>query len=360
VKKLHIQFVKSGHITAKSILLENGNILLGAGVTLTDRYIQRLKSMGIDTMFIEDPMTDDIIPDDVIRDETRRDAVRHVHKTMTELMDHPLTQKRTALPKLGSTFRDVFGSILQDIQGRGNVLISLANLHTQDGYLFHHSVNVAVLAGILGISKGYNRDQLMELGIGALLFDIGMTKIPVEVINKTTPITPEERELLQTHTKEGFDILRSQHDISLLSAHCALQHHERFDGTGYPRQLKQKEIHEYAQIVAIADVYDALTSARSYRVGFTPGEASEFLFASGNQYFNIDLVKHFLKHISIYPVSTTVQLNTGQIGVVAAVDPDANNRPIVRITTEADGTPCKSPYEIDLQKHYNILIMKTL
>lgn len=347
---------------AKSVFLENGNVLLGQGVELTSRYIDRLVHLGIDTLYIQDKHTEDIVPEDVIRDETRKNAVDTVYKTMTALMDQPQVQRRTSMPDFGTAFQKVFREIVQDLSGRQDVLVSLSNLHVLDGYFFHHAVNVAVLAGVVGLAKGYNQQQMMDLGIGALLFDIGMTQVPKELWNKRMELNDEERQRLQYHTEEGFNILRSQHNISIVSAHCALQHHERYDGSGYPRQLSEKNIHEYARIVAIADVYDALTSPRPFRQSYSPSDASEFLFASGNSYFDLDLLKLFLQHVAIYPVASTVQLNTGHVGVVAGVNPLAVNRPTVRILQEPDGSPAASPYEIDLyaKEWISVTIVKTL
>lgn len=362
MRKAHINSVKPGELLAKTILLENGSVLLGTGVQLSERYIQRLRTMGIDYVYIDDPHTGDIIPDDVIRDDTRKKALESIHKTMAGLIDHPMSGGKSPgmTENLGSSFRKVFSEIMFDLTSRKDVLVNLTNLHAMDGYLFHHSVNVAVLAGIVGMARGYNQTQLSELGVGALLFDIGMTQIPKDLMFKQGVLTAQEQEQVRRHTELGFNLLRRQHDISLLSAHCALQHHERYDGTGYPRRLAGTQIHEYAQIVAIADVYDALTSPRSYRNRFMPNEAIEFLFAAGNSYFEVGLIRLFCKHISIYPIASTVQLSSGQVGVVSSINPVAVHRPTVRIIQEADGRRIPSPYEVDLHKEYTLTIVKTL
>ncbi|MCM3079560.1 HD-GYP domain-containing protein [Brevibacillus invocatus] len=362
MRKVHITSVKPGEVVAKSIFLENGNVLLGQGVELTDRYIQRLVHLGIDTLFIQDKHTEDIIPEDVIRDETRKEAVDTVFKTMTTLVDQPQVKRRTSMTDFGHTFQNVFREIMNDLSGRRDVLVNLTNLHVLDGYLFHHSVNVAVLAGVVGLAKGYNQQQMMDLGVGALLFDIGMTQVPKELWSRQTTLSDEERQRVRYHTEEGFNILRSQHNIALVSAHCALQHHERFDGSGYPRELAGEQIHEYARIVAIADVYDALVSTRPFRKSFSPSDATEFLFAAGNSYFDLELLKIFLQHVAIYPVASTVQLNTGQIGVVSHVNPLAVNRPTIRILQEMDGSPVTTPYEIDLyeKEWMSLTIVRTL
>ncbi|REE92812.1 HD-GYP domain-containing protein (c-di-GMP phosphodiesterase class II) [Paenibacillus taihuensis] len=360
MRKVHINSVKPGEKLARPIHQENGNILLGVGVELSQRFIDRLAGLGIDMLFIDDPLTEGLEPTTAIRDATQKSASDTIYKTMTSLMDQPVIKGRAIAPDLGRNFRKVFGDIMQDLVRREDIMVSLTNIHVADSYLFQHSLNVAILAGIMGLAKGYNRNQLEELGMGALLFDIGMTQVPKEIVMKSGALTDKERLLMEKHTEDGFNLIRVNHDISLLSAHCALQHHERYDGSGYPRKLKGDGIHEYAQIVAIADVYDALTSPRPHRKRHTPSEAIEFLFAAGNTYFNIDLIKLFCKHISIYPVATTVMLSTGQIAVVVRNDQLAVSRPVVRVIREANGSAPAEAYEIDLKNEQNLMITKEL
>ncbi|MDQ0063512.1 HD-GYP domain-containing protein [Paenibacillus harenae] len=360
MRKVQIELVKPGDKLAKPIFQDNGNVLLGEGIELNDRYIDRLRTLGIDFLLIEDGKTVDIIPEETVRDETRKQAVDAIYKTMNAFKEPNNSKGRTIAPDMGRTFRSVFGQIMSDLSTRPNLLVNLTSIHSKDAYLFQHSFNVAVLAGIMGIAKGFNRNQLEELGIGALLFDIGMTKVPDSVLGRKGRLTPEEYAFVRNHTTEGFDILRKYHDISIVSAHCALQHHERFNGSGYPRGLKGSEIHMYGQIVGLADTFDALTSPRPHRKRYTSSEAIEFLFAAGGTFFDIDLIKLFCKHISIYPVATTLQLSTGQIGVVSENNELAVHRPRIRIIKEADGTEPKSPYEIELKDMLHITIINEL
>ncbi|MCK9906375.1 HD domain-containing protein, partial [Frankia sp. Cpl3] len=116
-------------------------------------------------------------------------------------------------------------------------------------------------------------------------------------------------EIAKQHTTNGFNILRKQHDLSLLSAHIALQHHERLDGSGYPQGLKGKQIHEYAQIVAICDVYDSLTTARPWRRRYMPQDALEYLMGSGGHLFEHHLIEAFRNHIAVFPIGSGVVLN---------------------------------------------------
>ncbi|MEK3882345.1 HD domain-containing phosphohydrolase [Paenibacillus sp. PL2-23] len=360
MRRVQLDMVKPGDKVARPVFQENGNVLLGEGIELNDRYINRLRSLGIDMLYIEDGITSDIVPEETIRDETRSQAVNMIYKTMNSFKDEKIAKGKTIAPDMGRNFRAVFGSIMQDLATRPNMLVNLSSIHSMDAYSFQHAFNVAVLAGIMGIAKGFNRNQLEELGIGALLFDIGMTKLPPALLSKTGPLSEEERRLLLTHPNEGFDILRKHHDISIVSAHCALQHHERFDGSGYPRGLSKDDIHMYGQIVGLADTYDALVSPRPYRKRYTTSEAVEFLFAAGGTYFDLDLIRLFCKHISVYPIATTLLLSTGQEVVVSHNNDLAVHRPRVRVIAEADGKPPKTPYEIELKNEMHITIIKEL
>lgn len=361
MRKVQIGSVNPGERLAKPVYQDNGSVLLGEGIELSERFINRLMNLGIDFLFIEDGKTEDLIPEETIRDETRKQAVDAVYKTMNSFRDQSIVTKGRAIaPDMGRTFRSVFGQIMQDLATRPNVLVNLTNIHVTDAYMFQHSVNVAVLAGIMGIAKGYNRIQLEELGIGALMFDIGMTKVPQQILSKNGPLSAEERIIMQNHAKDGFDILRKYHDISVVSAHCALQHQERYDGSGYPRGLKKEDIHMYGQIVGLADVYDALTSPRPYRKRYTASEAIEFLFAAGNTYFDFELIKIFCRHICIYPVSTTLLLSSGQVGVVSINNELALHRPRVRIIREADGSEPTTPYDLELKNELHLTIIKEM
>ena len=358
MRKLHISSVKSGDTLAVDIFGTNGTVLLSRGVKLTEYYIRGLKEKGVQYLYIDDKYTYDIGTRPIISATIRQQAVKKVYDTMTALIDQRKLLGRVSTLDLGLEYQKVFKEILDYLLSQENLVISLSDLVISSGYFFHHSVNVATIAGIIGIARGYSPQQLLDLGVGALLFDIGMTQIPESLWGKKGFLTTEEKDLLHKHTIYGFEMLRRQRNISILSAHCALQHHERYDGGGYPRGLKEKEIHEYARIVAIADVFDALTSARYHRKQYAPHEAAEYLSAAGNILFDYELIKTFLSYVAIYPVGTTVVLNTGYIGVVAKVFPEFPLRPIVRIMKNPYGEQLKSPYEIDLRKEINITIVK--
>lgn len=251
------------------------------------------------------------------------------------------------------------GEIVNHLMNEKHLLIPLSDLVLPSAHLFHHAVQVAVISVTIGIAKRYSTNQLLDLGTGALLVDIGMTQIPTSLWNKPGNLTEAERAIINTHTEKSFHILRRQLDLSLSSAYCALQHHERFDGSGYPYGLRGEDIHEYARIVALADTYTALTSSRSYRKRYTRKEAVEYIAGSGNTLFDYELVQLFLKHVAVYPIASVVKLHSGETAVVSETFPDTPLHPIVRVIQNPYGEAVH-PYELDLRTELRASIVDIL
>ncbi|NGQ94823.1 HD-GYP domain-containing protein [Brevibacillus sp. SYP-B805] len=357
MRLLSMKQVRPGMKIGRTIFTGDGKVLLGSGMVLTERLISGLIKAGIDSVYIDDPLTADIVVEDLVRPETRQLAVDTIHQMARQLANSNKLSRRVSVKEMGYHFQQAFLSILNDLMSNQQIMVHLSTISTYSGALYHHSVNVAVLATAVGMSLGYSRQQLTELGIGALLHDIGKVELPQEMQQKTTRWTPEEMEIAKQHTMLGFNILRKQHNISLLSAHVALQHHERLNGSGYPQGLKGKQIHEYAQIVAICDVYDSLTSPRPWRKRYMPQDALEYLLGSGGHLFELRLVDAFRQHIAVFPIGSTVVLNTGETGVVCKVDPECCHRPVVRVMKDGRGNELRMPFEIDLKTQLNQFIV---
>jgi putative nucleotidyltransferase with HDIG domain len=357
MRLVSVKQARPGMKVGRTIFTEDGKTLLGSGVTLTERIIQGLIRSGIDSLYIDDPRTEDIVVEDVIRPETRQTAVETIVKTVKQITNSNKLARKVSLNEMGLHFQQACNSILDDMMGNKQLMLHLTSISTHSPSLYHHSVNVAVLATAVGMSLGYSRSQLMELSIGAMLHDIGKVQLPPELLHKQERWNEEEQEIAKQHTVLGFNLLRKQHDFSLLSAHVCLQHHERLDGSGYPQGLKGKSIHEYAQIVGICDVYDSLTSPRPWRKRYMPQDALEYLFGTGGHLFEHHLIKAFSKHIAVFPIGSSVVLNTGEVGVVCRVDPDYCHRPTVRVLKDGRGNDVRAPYELDLKSQIKLFIV---
>lgn len=357
MQRIAIINLEPNMIVARNIYSPDGVLLLSADTVLKSLHIDRLQQFDIPNIYIKNPFTDTIANSDlietipeVVREETRVQAIQLINNSFQKLA---ATQQLDTGPAKAIT-----DFILDEVIKNRGAMIHLTDIRARDGYTFGHSVNVCVLATFTGIQLGYDMNQLRELALGALLHDAGKMLIPKEILLKPGPLTDNEIKLMEQHSDLGFNLLRKQSDIPLLSAHIAYQHHEKFDGSGYTRRLSRTDIHEYARIVAIADVYDALTSDRPYKEGCLPHEAYETMLTLANSHFDPVILKHFLDQIALYPLGSIVQLNTGDIAVVIRVTPGLQTRPALKLLFDANNTPLNNGPEIDLLKHLTIFITK--
>ncbi|MBO8171814.1 MAG: HD-GYP domain-containing protein [Bacillaceae bacterium] len=347
---------KPGMVLGKPVYTQNGSVLVSSGVELTDSIIKRLIKHGIDMVYIKDSRTDDLEIKDPISEKTRHQALKTINDIFVEVGRGNLKWKGSLGQGQLDRIKDSFDAIVAELRQNKSALNLISNVYVNDQYVFSHSFNVSLYAITLALNAGYTDKQLHELGLGAILHDIGKMNVDPEILNKPGKLTEEEFEEVKKHTIYGYDILRKSDGIPLVTAHCALQHHERLDGSGYPRQLKGDEIHPHARILAVADVFDALTSRRSYRPAILPHEAMEVLYAGAGRQFDAKLVEIFRNVVAIYPVGITVTLNTGETGVVVDYNRHSPGRPIVRLLTDPRGEAVKEFKEIDLSKHLSIAI----
>jgi len=213
--------------------------------------------------------------------------------------------------------------------------------------MFLHAMNVCMMSSLLGLNMGLNMLQLKDLAIGALLHDIGKLG------------APEVQEGRMHHAWRGFDLLKNKREYSLLIAHVAFQHHEAIDGSGAPRGMKGEEIHNYAKIVAVANMYDNLIYNSADQVPLMPHEACERLNAMSGTTLDHEVLVHFMRIISIYPNGISVKLSNRQTGVVVGQHRGLPGRPIVRVI-DKEGDEAVGYNEIDLAQHPTIFIESVL
>lgn len=352
MRRILVEKLREGMILARTLHSYDGNILLNAGIILKNSYISKLKDLGIRELYVEDEISSDIIINDVIAEETRFEARINIKNAMDSIR---YGRSLDVMP-----IRNSVCKMIDELMDMKDTMVNLQDLKTNDQYTFSHSVNVCVLALITGISLKYDEGKLRELGIGAMLHDIGKTKVPKEVLNKPGNLTTEEYDIVKKHTNYGYELLKKSQVLSTYASYIALTHHERYDGGGYPLGLKGAEIHEFAKIVAVADVYDAMTSDRIYRKRININDAVEYLVGMGEHQFDYNIVKAFLEHITIYPPGTCVLLNSGEKAIVVDINKKYPNRPIIRILFDQEGQRLREPLEIDLTKNNTLLIDEIL
>ncbi len=356
MRLLPITVCKPGMKLGRNIYNEEGITLLAEHVELTDTMLRRLSMHGIDFLYIDDPRTDDIAIPELLTDETRQAATKVIRSHFRKLMDDSSRKKPAQVGAMSKDFRQILSMIIDDLSHQKNAMIMLTVMQITDHYLFQHSMNVCIYATLLGMANGYNRDQLQTMGLGALLHDIGKTKIDLSILKKPGRLSDQEFESMKQHAVLGFQMLKDEPNIPLLSAHCALQHHERLDGSGYPRSLKGYEILEYAKWIGLVDAYDAMTTHRVYRNAMLPHQVMEILYTEAGVKFDLDKVELFRDKVAIYPLGVSVKLNTGESGVVVDLNAAYPHRPIIRILKNEGGEELPAPHEVDLSKKLTLMI----
>lgn len=344
--------LRPGAVVARAIYGYNGDALFRPGSTLSGLAIRRLAALGCPGVYVRD--LESSLPDvtDLVSDATRTAVINRLWHTFRELEHGNRLQ-----------YAPLFNSVhelLQDVLADSNVLVNLSDLRSHDGYTFGHSVNVAAMSLVIGYDLGFSFDQLRTLGLGALLHDIGKIGIPGETLRQRGPLTNDQWRLVQEHPRLGFEILRHYYEFSLAIAHIAYQHHERLDGSGYPRGLKGDAIHQYARIVAVVDVFDAMRSERVYRPGVPVHKVLEQLQRGRGTKFAPEVVDSLLRRVAPYPVGTTVRLSNGEVGVVTAVPPGARDRPTVTVLFDAAGTAVDGKLVRELADDIHIRIERVL
>ncbi|MHC0038872.1 HD-GYP domain-containing protein [Pseudoneobacillus sp. C159] len=341
---------KEGTELARSLYDTNGVVLLAEGFKLTNKVMARLRHHGIHAVYVKDKYTDGLIEENGLSHELIQKSLKVISSTFTNLKTNLKWTGRISSQTL-KTLQNISDDVLTELLANKKALSLMTSVQMFDNYLFNHSFNVMVYSLQLAINQKINPKELNELGIGALLHDVGKMMIPFEILNKPGRLTNEEFEIVKTHTNEGYEYLKKQHNISPLAAHCALQHHEKIDGTGYPYGLTGEEIHPFAKIMAVADVFDAITSSRSYRNAMLPHKGFEILYSGSGTHFETELVQNFKKSLIMYPIGITVKLSTGETGIVIKNNENFPERPVLRVI-EKDGTALQDSevYDIDMLK----------
>jgi len=255
MEKLYIEQLYPGMILARSIFLGNGKILYPQKTKLSKTEIHKFKEIRLPAVYITS-IPDSVVPEPV-SDTTRSELTNVLTRVENEL--------RTGRKVNISCCEDILAVMIDEILKTPMTLPVINDIRVLDDYLSSHTVNISISAVKVGLVYNYDCTKLLELALGAFLHDIGMTRIPADIVNRIGGLTHEEVRTIQTHPKIGFDLLRPIENIPKTTPQVAYQHHERYNGKGYPKKLAGTEILEYARIVAVVDALDAMITEKIYR-----------------------------------------------------------------------------------------------
>ena len=352
-KRYGIEDVVPGMEVGKDVLTDNGQIMLAKGTSLTQSIIEGLKCWDISSVMIREKL-DAVMPDDTSVaaitapvSKSQQDFSKKYDETMEKIkktFDSMRECKEAPFEELKELADHSIFPMIESI----GVINHLQMVNQQDDYTFQHSVNVAIICGVLGKWMGYTGADLTDLVLAGLLHDIGKTQIPLAILNKPDVLSAEEKEVMKTHSLLGYQLIKDNQQLSPNVVYGVLQHHERMDGSGYPFRVKGDRWHQYARIVAIADTYAAMTTQRVYHDKDTPFVVVETMNAEMFDKLDPDICTIFLRNIRNYFVGNIVKLSDGRKAEVVYLGQFIATRPTV----------CTQDGEfIDLERHKNISIV---
>jgi HD-GYP domain-containing protein (c-di-GMP phosphodiesterase class II) len=283
-----------------------------------------------------------------LKDEVAR--ARRLHGEANKLVRNMMEDIRLGQQIQVDRVEPLVEGMVDSIFRNQDALLPLARLKNHDDYTFEHSVSVCALLVAFGRGMKMSREVIKEIALGGLMHDVGKARIPDSILNKPAKLNDDEFARMQGHVAQGVVLLQAMPGISRIALEVTGQHHERFDGTGYPRKLAGEQISLYGQMAAIVDVYDAISSERVYHKGMSPTQALKKLLEWSSHHFDPKLVQSFIRAIGIYPTGTLVQLESKRLGVVVEQNEGNLLEPVVRIFYHAGQQYYIPPEIVDLAK----------
>ncbi len=364
MKKIPIEELKPGMVFTRTVFGDNYEIIAEPNTPITSKDIENLKKKGV--KFVE--TTGELkgivkIQEEVPLVDKVESSARELmtfYKSLVDSVESVYTNYKVNKEILPEKVVNIVEKVIDKISevGDKNVFLNLINIVDKTKYLSTHVLNATILGLLLGKEMNYPESKLKLLGTGILLMDIGMVFIPMSILERETKLTDEEYNKIKTHTVLGYKAVVQENNMSPEVGRVCLEHHERWDGTGYPRNLQKQQISEYARVAAIVDTYEAMTRKRVYRDRMMSFEAMRAILTEGSTKFDPDILKVFLRMMSVYPVGSYVMLNTRAIAKVISSDPISPFRPVVKVVYDEFGTKIDDGETIKLSEETKIFIVR--
>lgn len=332
MRYLPMDQAEPGMILAQAIFDSSGRTLVGSKRVLTANYIERLLELGFPGVYVEDELSEGIEVENAIPQELRINGMEAIKKGDIE-----------------ECLR-ISHAIVEEIMSKEYLSLDLMDLRSYDDHTYAHSVNVAVLCGVMGMGMDLSRKDLENVVLAALLHDLGKLAIPGEILNKKGRLTPDEFEIMKTHSTISYELIKERWDLPEDVKEAVHFHHENVDGSGYPDGIMGKEQTTFTKMLRVADVFDALISKRPYKKPYSPYEACEYLMGGCGILFDLKCVNTLMKCVPMYPKGTEVELSNGWKGLIYENAGIHNMRPIIKLT---DGTL----FDLSLRENLSIAVI---
>jgi len=255
---------------------------------------------------------------------------------------------------------DLAASLIRRASRLDGAAFKLRDLRSYDEYTYFHSVNTCVLGTMLFREYVKDEEELVELGIGLVLHDIGKSKIDLKILNKPARLSEDEFAIVSRHVVYGYNLVKNSTELSPLAKGIILNHHERLNGSGYTRGLTEGQLSVFDMVAAVCDVFDAVTTNKVYRAKMDVHRAVSILIRGAGMHFHPRIVNHFLRGIGRFPVGTFVLLSSGEIGIVAKINSEALSLPAIKVIFDAGGSKLGQPRVVDLYHNGELYIERPL
>jgi len=377
MKKLRVDELKPGMVFDKAVYIDMNNMLCAPMVPLREEDIQRLIKWGIEEIETAGNVVKHVGPEKrlSIKEEVTKltklaesgKGISEEEKSISELFDEMLhltgdifDKVRNAAGYEKDKILDAVSEMIEEVRRDKNGTLDEIMKEHEGNYLQTLGVSVAMLSAVVGIDIGYGKHRLITLCTGALLHDIGMVRVPTYITEKKGRLTSDEYNRIKTHPIYGYRIVTRELELGEEVAAVVLQHHEAYDGSGYPRKLKGDSISVFAKIVSISDAFIAMTRKRSYRDEHLSYQAMKTILSGASRKFDPEIVKVFLSNLAIYPVGSIVQLSNNAVGRVISANPALPLRPRIAIIVDEFGDKIEEKKEVDLQQTDSLYVKKPL
>lgn len=350
-----MRYVPTGQLCPGMVLGQDlfdaaGRCMLAANTKLTEENINYMEFIGTAGVYIDDEVSKNIQLQEAVSPQVKSEAVSMIQRVFTRLPeDEDGMQPEERLIRL------VVENVVSDVMSNKDVMYNMMDIRNYNDYTYFHSMNTGVMAGILGAKMELEEEELSSLVTAAFLHDIGKTKVLPDLVNATRRLTPEEQEKMKSHPQVGYDYLTGKFSFPESVTQVVLQHHEWFNGQGYPNHSKGKDLSLNARILRVVDTYDSMTSKRPYRKPYQPADVMEYIMARTGLEFDPRVVSVMSSQFCIYPIGSEVVLSDGRHAIVTENHPGFIGRPTVRLIQDGREINLRSDREA-----YNITIIQLL
>ena len=346
--KIPLADIKSGMKLVKDVVLPDGRLLLLAGFIIKPVYLKKLESFNIDFVYIDESPYEHV--EEFNEEKLHNEACKAIKTLMYSIREGDTVD----MDIINNSVSDIVNAVMDN----DAVMMQTTGIRDIDNYTFLYSVDVCIYAVTVGKKMGFKPEQLVSLGMGAILHDIGKCKVPLDILMKPGKLTDLEFQRMKLHTVYGCEIIKSTRSLNSSIANIAFQHHEKWDGSGYPLGIKSDKIDPFSRIVAVADVYDALTADRVYKKKMLPHLAARYIEKNANIIFDPYITDIFIANIGTYADGTMVLLNTGEVGIIIKSPADNNRKLKINVISSKNGPPVLRPYIVDLEANPGIEILE--